>query len=133
MLSYRESPLHYNIKKSHIKEVLHMKGQTYVILSIVFVIIISVFAVLNIDQVEVNYLFWSGSSPLIFVILFSVLLGGVLTTIVGTKKYISLKRENNRLREMLRKLEVETDLTEQELVQIETNAIEKSEKEEEIK
>lgn len=74
-----------------------MKGQTYVILSIIFIIIISVFAVVNMDTVEVNYLFWSGSSPLIFVILFSVLLGGVLTTVVGSKKFISLKRENKLL------------------------------------
>lgn len=96
-----------------------MKGQTYVILSIVFVIIIAVFSVLNIDQVEVNYLFWSGSSPLIFVILFSVLLGGILTTAVGAKKYISLKRENARLREMLRKLEVETNTTTEELLPLE--------------
>lgn len=78
-----------------------MKGQTYVILSIIFIIIISVFAVLNIDVVEVNYLFWSGSSPLIFVILFSVLLGGILTTVVGSKKYITLLRENRRLKAQL--------------------------------
>lgn len=110
---------HMNLLK---KEVLSMKGQTYVILSIIFVIIISVFAVLNIDQVKVNYLFWSGSSPLIFVILFSVLLGGVLTTAVGSTKYITLKRENKRLRDMMRKLEVESD-SEEDLVRLETKAI----------
>src|SRR5690625_3291404 len=88
--------------------VLNMKGQTYVILSIIFVIIISVFAVLNIDPVEVNYVFWSGASPLIFVILFSVLLGGVLSMVVGSKKYISLKSENKHLHEKIRKLETET-------------------------
>ena len=73
-----------------------MKGQTYLILSIIFIIIISVFSVMNIAVVEVNYLFWSGSSPLIFVILFSVLLGGVVTMLVGSRKYIALKREKNR-------------------------------------
>lgn len=92
-----------------------MKGQTYVILAIVFVIIISVFSVLNIEQVEVNYLFWSGSSPLIFVILFSVLLGGILTTVVGIRKYISLKRENSHLRNKLRELGVDIEATEQEV------------------
>lgn len=71
-----------------------MKAQTYVILAIIFTIIISVFAVLNVGVVEVNYLFWSGESPLIFVILFSVLLGGILTTAVGTSKYVKLKRTN---------------------------------------
>lgn len=84
-----------------------MKGQTYVILSIIFIIIISVFAVLNVGVVEVNYLFWSGSSPLIFVILFSVLLGGILTTVVGSKKYINLKRTNKKLQKKVDFLENE--------------------------
>lgn len=86
-----------------------MKGQTYVILSIIFIIIISVFAVLNVAVVEVNYLFWRGSSPLIFVILFSVLLGGVLTTVVGSKKYITLKRINKQLTEKVVLLENEVN------------------------
>src|SRR5699024_6340052 len=93
------------------EEVYDMKGQTYVIFSIIFVIIISVFAVLNIDEVEVNYLFWSGSSPLIFVILFSVLLGGILTIVVGSKKFITLKRENKQLHDRIKKLGLETNKT----------------------
>lgn len=94
------------------KEVQQMKNQTYVILTIIFIIIISIFAVLNIDEVKVNYLFWSGSSPLVFVILFSVLLGGVLTMAVGSMKYLTVKRENKRLREMIRKLEMNIDFDE---------------------
>lgn len=86
-----------------------MKGQTYVILSILFIILIAVFSVLNISQVEVNYLFWSGSSPLIFVILFSVLLGGILTTVVGSKKYFSLKKENKALQEKVTQLETNVE------------------------
>src|SRR5699024_3563694 len=82
-----------------------MKGQTYLILTIIFIIIISVFAVLNVANVEVNYIFWKGSSPLIFVILFSVLLGGVLTMVVGSKRYYSLHRENKHLQEKIAKLE----------------------------
>jgi len=84
---------------------MNMKGQTYVILSIIFIIIISIFAVLNIDVVEVNYLFWSGSSPLVFVILFSVLLGGILTFVVVSRKYFLLLRENKRLKTQLSKQE----------------------------
>lgn len=60
---------------------------------------------MNIAVVEVNYLFWSGSSPLIFVILFSVLLGGVVTMLVGSRKYIALKRENRRLRRKVEQFE----------------------------
>lgn len=87
-----------------------MRSQTYAIIAIVFVIIISVFSVLNIDVVEVNYLFWQGSSPLIFVILFSVLLGAILTTLVGSKKYVELKRENKELQKRILQLESEIDV-----------------------
>lgn len=82
-----------------------MKSQTYVILAIIFTIVISVFAVLNVRVVEVNYVFWKGESPLIFVILFSVLLGGILTMVVGTGRYILLKRENKALKKQLTMLQ----------------------------
>lgn len=99
-----------------------MKGQTYLILSIIFIIIISVFAVLNISEVEVNYLFWSGSSPLIFVILFSVLLGGLLAMIVSSRKYFQLKRENRKLKAKIAQKESEIAPNElQEPLQKDTN------------
>lgn len=74
-----------------------MKGQTYVILSILFIIIVSVFAVINVESVEVNYLFWTGQSPLILIILFSVLMGGVITATVGSVKIFHLQREKKML------------------------------------
>lgn|SRR5699024_4818196 len=82
-----------------------MKNQTYVILALLFVIVISVFSVLNVSAVEVNYLFWKGESPLVFVILFSVLLGGVLTTAFGAGKFISMRRENKQLKHKIIHLE----------------------------
>lgn len=74
-----------------------MRGQTYVILAIILVIIIAVFAVTNVDPVEVNYLFWSGESPLILIILFSVLMGGIITATVGMLKMFKLQREIKKL------------------------------------
>lgn len=82
-----------------------MKNQTYVILALLFMIVISVFSVLNVSAVEVNYLFWKGESPLVFVILFSVLLGGVLTTVFGAGKFISMRRENKQLKRKIKHLE----------------------------
>lgn len=70
-----------------------MKGQTYVVLSIIFIIIVSVFAVTNVEVVEVNYLFWTGKSPLILIILFSVLMGVIITATVGSIKIFRLQRE----------------------------------------
>lgn len=74
-----------------------MRGQTYVILGIIVLIIVSVFAVTNVDTVEVTYLFWSGESPLILVILFSVLMGGIITATAGYFKIHQLQRENKML------------------------------------
>src|SRR5699024_10814869 len=75
-----------------------MKGQDYVILAIIFVIIVVVFAVTNVDAVEVNYLFWSAESSLIFIILFSVLMGGIITATVGALKRYQLHREKKTLK-----------------------------------
>lgn len=75
-----------------------MKGQTYVILGIIVLIIVSVFAVTNVEAVKVNYLFWSGESPLILVILFSVLMGGLITAAVGSMRIIHLQRENKLIK-----------------------------------
>lgn len=75
-----------------------MKGQTYLILAFIFALLIAVFAVINVDPVQVNYLFGSGEAPLILVILISVLLGGLTTASVGAVRYFKLKRENRSLR-----------------------------------
>lgn len=82
-----------------------MKGQTYVILTIVFVILIAIFAISNVDRVEVTYFFWKVESPLILIILFSVLMGGIVTSSVGALKYVRYQRENKTLREKISQLE----------------------------
>ncbi len=74
-----------------------MRGQTYVIISIILVILVAVFAVTNVDAVEVNYLFWSAESPLILVILFSVLMGGLLVGAASSVRLYQLKKENKEL------------------------------------
>ena len=70
-----------------------MKGQTYVIIAIIFMILVAVFAVTNDNPVEVNYFFWKVESPLILVILFSVLMGGVITAAVGMVRMFRMQRE----------------------------------------
>lgn len=75
-----------------------MKGQTNVILTIILIIVIAVFAITNIAPVEVNYLFWKAESPLILIILFSVLMGGLIMGAVGTIRIMHLKRENKQMK-----------------------------------
>jgi uncharacterized integral membrane protein len=46
---------------------------------VVLAVVITLFAVLNLDRVKVNWIFGSGRAPLIIVIVVSVLIGVVLT------------------------------------------------------
>lgn len=78
-----------------------MKNKVYVSLAIIFGIIIGIFSVLNLKNVDVNYIFWQGHSPLIIVILFSVLLGAILTATIMSQKLFGLRRENKALHEQL--------------------------------
>lgn len=47
--------------------------------AVLLAVLITLFAVLNVDQVKVNWIFGSGHAPLIVVIVLSVLVGVVLT------------------------------------------------------
>lgn len=81
-----------------------MKGQTYVITAIIVTIIIAVFAVTNVSMVEVNYLFWKVESPLILVILFSVLMGGIIAAAVSIIKIYRLEKDSKKLRNEIEQL-----------------------------
>lgn len=82
-----------------------MRAQTYVILSILFIIIVAIFAVANVAPVQVNYLFWKGESPLILVILFSVLMGVLITAGAGFVKYMKLEKQRKQLQARTAQLE----------------------------
>lgn len=82
-----------------------MKGQSYIISALVFAVIVAIFAVINVDPVEVNYLFGTGNAPLILVILISVLLGGIITASVGLFRMVQLKREVKQLRKQNKEME----------------------------
>lgn len=56
-----------------------MKNQWTLLIGLVFAIIIAIFAVVNVDQVPVNYIFGEAYWPLILVILGSALIGAVIS------------------------------------------------------
>lgn len=74
-----------------------MKTQTALILGLIFAFVIAIFAVINVDTVRVNYMFGSAEWPLILVILFSVLLGGLAIFMFSLFRTIALKRQNKEL------------------------------------
>jgi uncharacterized integral membrane protein len=52
---------------------------------VVLAVVITLFAVLNLESVKVNWIFGTGEAPLIIVILVSVLFGIVLTYLVDRR------------------------------------------------
>jgi lipopolysaccharide assembly protein A len=90
-----------------------MKQQWSLILSFIFALIVAIFAVINVELVEVDYLFGKADWPLILIILGSVLMGAIIVGAAGMFKYISLKREiritkkeNLRMKDELNKNEI---------------------------
>ena len=82
-----------------------MKSQVYIISALVFALVIAVFAVINVDAVEVNYLVTTTESPLILIILGSALIGSLMTggfsiyhLIQVRKRMRVLETENQDLR-----------------------------------
>ena len=53
---------------------------------LILAVIITLFAVLNVDQVKVNWIVGSGKAPLIIVIVVSLLVGIVLTHFVERRR-----------------------------------------------
>lgn len=78
-------------------EVTGMKSQVYIISALVFALIIAVFAVINVEPVEVNYLFVTTHSPLILVILSSALFGSLMTGGFSIYQFIKLRKKMRAL------------------------------------
>jgi putative membrane protein len=75
-----------------------MKFQWALLLGLAFALLVSIFAVINVDPVSVNYLFGEAKWPLILVILGSVLMGGLIVGSVGLFRMFVLQREVKALK-----------------------------------
>ncbi len=74
-----------------------MKRQWSIILAILFALIIAIFAVINVEPVQVDYLFGQAEWPLILIILSSVLMGGFLVALTGFIRIVTLQRKLKQL------------------------------------
>jgi len=78
-----------------------MKSQWTLILGLLFALIIAIFAVINVEAVEVNYLVGSTSTPLILVIMISTLFGGLAVGLLGMFRVFVLQRKVKQLEKQL--------------------------------
>ena len=70
-----------------------MKSQWMLLLAFVFALVIAIFAVINVEPVQVNFFFGQTSTPLILVILFSTLFGGLTVGALGLVRVYVLQRK----------------------------------------
>lgn len=100
-----------------------MKTQWFIILALVFALITAIFAVINVESVQVNFLFTTTDTPLILVILASTLLGGLTVGLFGIFRQY-------RLQKQIRDLQKKLDAIEDEHKQPPTKSIDQQIKEE---
>lgn len=74
-----------------------MKFQWNLLFGLLFAIIIAIFAIVNIENVQVNYVFGTAQWPLVLVILCSALLGAVVSIFVATFRSV---KTNRRIKEL---------------------------------
>lgn len=86
-----------------------MKFQWALLLGFLFALIVAVFAVINVDNVTVNYLFGESQWPLILVIISSVMMGGLIVGSVGIVRMYALQRQVKLLKKENDKLKAEMD------------------------
>lgn len=70
-----------------------MKKQWATILAIILILLISLFAVMNVDVVPVNFGFTLVSWPLIMIILGSVFIGALVTVLIATSTAFKTKKQ----------------------------------------
>ncbi|EUJ31843.1 hypothetical protein MFLO_08557 [Listeria floridensis FSL S10-1187] len=75
-----------------------MKNQWQVILGIILVIFIAIFAIINVDSVEVNFLFAKANWPLVLVILGSVLVGCLIIFCLNIAKVRTANKQIKQLK-----------------------------------
>ncbi|MFB5662193.1 lipopolysaccharide assembly LapA domain-containing protein [Alteribacillus sp. HJP-4] len=78
-----------------------MKGQSVLILGLIAAIVISIFAVINVDNVSVNYMFGEAEWPLILVILGSVLMGAIVAGSLALMKIYRLRQELRQVKKQV--------------------------------
>lgn len=92
-----------------------MKIQWSLFFTLVFALLVAVFAILNVEAVTVRYGFGTLKVSLVLVILFSALFGGVVVGFYGIFRQYALQRDIRHLQNRISTLEKERDQLKEEL------------------
>lgn len=81
-----------------------MKKQRKLVFGLIIVLILVIFACLNTEQVAINFLFFQPKMPLIIILITMILLGALISMLLGTNKDVKqIKEENNKQEATLKK------------------------------
>lgn len=83
--------------------------QFRVLILLIFALLVTIFAVFNTHFVEINFLFGKTSIQLIFVLIFSLLIGALIMFILASMKQLKMSREIKGLKKEIRNLKVENE------------------------
>lgn len=86
-----------------------VKNQWRLIAGIVLILIILIFAVMNVEAVPVNFGFAVVNGPLIIVIFVSLLMGSLITLLVATASTTSNRKEMKEIRQKLSRQDEEVE------------------------
>lgn len=75
-----------------------MKNQWRIILGLILTLVIVIFAILNNQQVAINFGFTAIQAPLIIVIIGAAFIGAVVIALVATSSYVKQNKELKTLR-----------------------------------
>lgn len=75
-----------------------MKNQWRIILGLILTLVIVIFAILNNQQVAINFGFTAIQAPLIIVIICAAFIGAVVIALVATSSYVKQNKELKTLR-----------------------------------
>ena len=92
-----------------------MKIQWSLFFSLVFALLVAIFAILNVEAVTVRYGFGTLQVSLVLVILFSALFGGIVVGLYGIFRQYALQRDIRHLQNRISALEKERDLLKEDL------------------
>ncbi|MBB6177581.1 putative integral membrane protein [Anoxybacillus tengchongensis] len=90
-----------------------MKGQRNIIFALMFALLVALFSIANIQNVEVNYIVGYFETPLVIVILGSVTLGALIVFLVGGWKFVKMRNYTKKLQLEMEQLRASSVLHEE--------------------
>lgn len=95
-----------------------MKVQWTLVVGLIFAIIIAIFAIANVENVPVNYVFGEASWPLILVILGSVLIGFIISFCFSAVRMLKSQQRTKSVKKELEETRVLLNEKDSEIVRL---------------